>query len=99
MDVDGLPNQSMSIATASEDMNQLQVMDEELESFDQGGFDILELESACKKEFDKIPEHQLSTLEVIIAKGIPATTTRHSTGQLLGRWSHTKRLQEKREKN
>lgn len=44
-------------------------MDKEPESFDLGGLDILELEAACKKkEFDKIPEHQLNTLEVILAR-------------------------------
>ena len=58
MDVDGIPNQSLSIAIASEDTSQPQLMDEEPESFDLGGLGILELESDYKnKDYDKIPEH------------------------------------------
>lgn len=69
MEVDAPSIHTMSTATAPEDMNQPQVMDEEPERFDLGGLDILELEAACKKkEFDKIPEHQLNTLEVILAR-------------------------------
>jgi len=69
MDVDAPPIHSMSIATTLEDMNQPQVMHEEPESFNLGGLDIMELKEACKKkEFEKIPEHQLNTLEVILAR-------------------------------
>ena len=44
-------------------------MEEEPESIDLGGLDIFELEQACRrKEYDKIQEHQLNTLEVIISR-------------------------------
>ena len=49
--------------------SQVQLMDEEPESIDLGGLDLLELERACRrKEFDKIQAHQLETLEVIIER-------------------------------
>lgn len=69
MEVDAPSTHTMSTTTAPEDLDQLQVMDEELESFDLGGLDILELEARCKKkEFDIIPEQQLNMLEVILAR-------------------------------
>lgn len=44
-------------------------MEEEPESVDLTGLDIFELEKVCrKKEYDKIQEHQLSTLETILSK-------------------------------
>lgn len=69
MDVDGFPNHSLSLAITSEDNSQTQQMDEEPESIDLGGLDILELKQACKKkDYDNILKHQLSTLEVIISR-------------------------------
>ena len=63
MDVDCLPSQP-SIESSQE-----QVMDEELERIDLRGLDIFELEQAFqRKEFDKIQEHQLDKLEVIISR-------------------------------
>lgn len=43
-------------------------MEEEPESFDLGDLDILNLEQACKKEFDKIPDRQLENLEVVLSR-------------------------------
>ena len=44
-------------------------MEEEPESFDIGYVDILGLEKACKKkEYEKIPERQLESLEAILSK-------------------------------
>lgn len=69
MEVDTPSIHTKSTATTPEDMDQPQMMDEEPESIDLGGLDILELEAACKKkEFDRIPEQQLDTMEVILAR-------------------------------
>lgn len=69
MDVDGLPDQLLPLALTSAESSQTQHMDEELESIDLRGLDFFELEQACKKkDYDKIQEHQLSTLEVIISR-------------------------------
>jgi len=44
-------------------------MEEELERFDIGDLDILGLEQAFKKkEYDKIPERQVESLEVILSR-------------------------------
>lgn len=69
MDVESFPSQSLSLAITSDEKSRMQQMDEEPESIDLGGLNILELEQACrKKDYDKIPEHQLITLEVIISR-------------------------------
>jgi len=45
-------------------------MEEEPESIDIGDLDIFSLEQAFKrKEFDKIPDRQLKSLEVILSRG------------------------------
>ena len=47
----------------------MQQMEEEPESIDVTGLDIIELEIACKKkEYDNIPENQLNNLEVVISR-------------------------------
>jgi len=44
-------------------------MEEEPESIDPNGLDIIELELACKKKaYDSIPETQLNKLEVVISR-------------------------------
>jgi len=69
MDVDDAPSQYLSLAIVADEKNQAQQMDEEPESIYLCGLDILELEQVCKKkDYDKIPEHQISTLEVIISR-------------------------------
>ena len=50
MDVDGVPSQSLSLAIIADEENQVQQMDEEPESIDLNGIDILELEQVCKKK-------------------------------------------------
>ncbi|MCY6488463.1 hypothetical protein, partial [Actinobacillus pleuropneumoniae] len=69
MEVDGIPDppQSLDISTAGK--SQVQQMDEEPESIDLEGLDILELELACKKkDYNNIPELQLNKLEVVISR-------------------------------
>ena len=55
--------------TGTEDSDQVQIMEEEPESINLTGLDILELELACKKKaYDTIPELQLDKLEEIISR-------------------------------
>jgi len=69
MDVDGYLDPLQSLEIYTEGSNQVQQMDEEPESIDLNGLDILELELACKKKaYDSIPELQLNKLEVVISR-------------------------------
>lgn len=69
MEMDEPQNQSWKLALISEESSQVQHMEEEPESVDLIGLDIFELDQACrKKEYDKIQEHQLSTLETILSR-------------------------------
>ena len=69
MDVDCIPSQLTNSNVPSAESSQSQHMEEEPESIDLGGLDILELEQVCRnKDYEKIPEHQINTLEVIISK-------------------------------
>ena len=69
MEVDGSsgPLQGPDIPTEGD--NQVQQMEEEPESIDLHGLDILELEAACKKKaYESIPELQLDKLEMVISR-------------------------------
>lgn len=69
MEMEEPPNQSWQLALISEERNQVQHMEEEPKSVDLNGLDIFELEQTYrKKEYDKIQEHQLSTLETILSR-------------------------------
>jgi len=69
MEVDGKADLPQHPEVSIEDSNQVQIMEEELESIDLNGLDILELELACKKKaYDSISEHQLDKLEVVISR-------------------------------
>lgn len=69
MEVDGAPNQPLSLEAATVVGSQAQQMDEDLENFDMEGLDIHQLELACKKkDYDKIPELQLNKLEVVLSR-------------------------------
>lgn len=69
MEMEEPPSQSWQLALISEEGNQVQQMEEEPESVDLTGLDIFELEQVCrKKEYDKIQEHQLSTMETILSR-------------------------------
>lgn len=69
MEVDGTPDQPLSLDISTIENSQVQYMAEDPESIDMEGLDILELELACKKkDYDKIPELQLNKLEVVISR-------------------------------
>lgn len=69
MEVDGKTDLPQNPETSIEDSDQVQIMEEEPESIDLNGLDILELELACKKKaYDTIPELQLNKLKVIISR-------------------------------
>ena len=69
MDINCIPIQSLQNALISADNSHSQHMEEESESINLRGLDIFELEQACKrKDYDKILEHQLNALEVIISR-------------------------------
>lgn len=69
MEVDRTLDQSQGLDTSTAGNNQVQQMDEEPESIDMEGLDILQLQIACKKrDYDNIPEHQLNKLEVVISR-------------------------------
>lgn len=69
METEEPPSQPWPLALIFEEGNQVHKMEEEPESMDLTGLDIFELEQVCrKKEYDKIQEHQLSTLETIISR-------------------------------
>lgn len=57
MDVDNAHTTFKDTMENREEINEMQNMEEELESIDIGYLDILGLEKACKtKNYDKIPE-------------------------------------------
>lgn len=69
METDDLQYQAWKLAFITEENSQVEHMEEEPESIDLKGLDIFGLEQACrKKEYDKIQEHQLSTLETILSR-------------------------------
>lgn len=69
MEVDDTPSQSLSHAFIVDEENQVQKMEEESESIDLNGLDILAMEKFCRKrDYDKISELQIRKLEVIIAR-------------------------------
>ena len=69
MEVDGTPNQPLSLEASTAENSQMQQMDEDPENIDMEALDVHELELACKKkDYDKIPELQLIKLEVVLSK-------------------------------
>ena len=69
MEVEGNSDPPQNPETGTEDSDQVQIMEEEPESINLTGLDILELELACKKKaYDTIPELQLDKLEEIISR-------------------------------
>jgi len=69
MEVEGKIDPHLESEANMEDNSQVQIMEEEPESIDLHGLDILELESACRKRaYDSISELQLDKLEVIISR-------------------------------
>lgn len=69
MEVDGTSDPLQSLDIPLKGNSQVQQMEEEQESIDLNGLDILELEAACKKKaYESIPEIQLNKLEVVISR-------------------------------
>lgn len=69
MEVDRTLNQIILPVETSAEKSHLQIMDEDTESFDMEGLDLLELEQACKKKnYDQIPKMQLKKLEIVLSK-------------------------------
>jgi len=69
MEVDGKEDVHQDSEINKEDSEQVQQMDEEPESIDLNGLDILELEAACKKRaYESISELQLDKIEMVISR-------------------------------
>lgn len=69
MEVDGKLIASQKADTHQEETSHVQNMEEEPESIDLNGLDIIELELCCKKKaYEKISESDIDKLEVVISR-------------------------------